>query len=129
MASTYSLSSDRGKVRFELSDTDEFNAEFNDAEIDHLLTEESSNVLLAAARGAEVLSLCYAKDPNFTADGVTVQGTARAKHWASLALQLRNRARGGVTSVQTRHDDGYQGQRDVDHRDSENLLTSNEVGS
>ena len=76
MAFTYSISSDRGKVRFELSDTDEF----NDAEIDHLLTEESSNVLLAAARGAEVLSLRYAKDPNFTADGVTVQGTARAKH-------------------------------------------------
>lgn len=62
MAFTYDLTTDAGKVRFNLGDTQE-NAgprpdkrNFTDAEIDHLLEQESDTVVAATAFGFEILA-------------------------------------------------------------------------
>lgn len=62
MAFTYDLTTDQGKVRFNLGDTvpdagprpDKRN--FSDEEIDHLLSEEGSVVVAATAFGFEILT-------------------------------------------------------------------------
>ena|SRR5690554_2335972 len=55
MAFTYDTSTDRGKVRLIITDTDEDNAIFQDAEIDAFL-EMQGGVLLAAAQALDTIA-------------------------------------------------------------------------
>ena len=58
MAFTYDTTTDRGKVRLLLGDTDSDNALFDDAETDAFLSADLSNgeILLAAAVGADSIA-------------------------------------------------------------------------
>lgn len=56
MAFTYEVSTDRGKVRLLIKDTDEDNAVFNDDEIDAFLSMEGSNVQRGAALALETIA-------------------------------------------------------------------------
>ena len=53
MAFTYDVTTDRGKVRLLIGDTDAADYQFEDAEIDAFLTMASSSLLLAASYAIE----------------------------------------------------------------------------
>lgn len=56
MAFTYDLSTNRGKLRLRIGDTDSANQIFTDAEIDEFLSTEGDNLNLAAAFGLETMA-------------------------------------------------------------------------
>lgn len=64
MAFTYDISTDRGKVRFLLGDTNTNTSYLADSEIDYLLTKNSSNITAAAMDGALQLSMQFARTPD-----------------------------------------------------------------
>jgi len=61
MAFTYDSTTDRGKVRDLLWDTDSSDYDFTDAAIDGLLEQNSDDVWLAAADGCRALAAKFAK--------------------------------------------------------------------
>ena len=104
-AFTYDLSTDVGKVRFEIGDHVEEKAVFTDAEIEYALTGRS--VKLAAATLCDQLATRYAAIPSFTTDGVTVSGADVAKSYREAAKRLREAAGNALTSVHATRVDGY----------------------
>jgi len=107
MAFSYTAGStaDADRVRLELGDTDEDRALFNDAEVTDLLEQESS-YLEAAARGCEILSVRFARDFTFTADGARFEKGTMSQTYANRAKELRGRATSSGTVMPERHD-GY----------------------
>lgn len=112
MTFTYDLATEIGQVRFEIGDHVSTDALLTDEEIQYLLTLEGS-VLLAAAHACDQIGHSFARDFNWQADGVKVEMTARAQHWHSLAVTLTARASGSLASIDTIHNDGWQGNRQV----------------
>lgn len=105
--SSTSIATDLAKVRLEIEDTDSTDALFTDEEINWFLADEGS-VLAAAARASEVAARKFARDFDWTADGDSVSRAGRAQHYATLAITLRSRAAGGITSRSTVNRDGWQ---------------------
>lgn len=89
MAFTYDVSTDRGKVRLLITDVQEANPLFQDAEIDAFLTLNTS-VRLAAAAALEVIAasevLVLKKIVNLDLE---TDGPAVARELRELAKQLR----------------------------------------
>lgn len=95
MSFTYSLATDRGKIRLNLGDTvqnkgprpDKRN--FSDDEIDYFVSSESDNVEAATARGFETLASEWTSyslseregDVSFDAKGMANLYKARAGEW------------------------------------------------
>lgn len=102
MTFTYSLSTDRGKVRLELGDADitagvkPDNSNFTDAEIDYFLDEEST-VQRAVARACEALSRIWANQANLTVGPRREELAAVAAAWANRAKELRAQHGGNMT--------------------------------
>lgn len=86
MAFTYTVTTDRGKVRLLLRDTVSATAEFADDEIDALLTLASNDIFMASSHGCRSLAAKYAakatskKTGNYSEDL-----TKRAKQYMDLA--------------------------------------------
>jgi len=57
MAATYDVTTDRGKVRLLITDTDTSDPIFDDTEIDAFLSLNSSNILYAAAQALDVMAV------------------------------------------------------------------------
>lgn len=89
MAFTYDVSTDRGKVRLLITDVQEANPLFQDAEIDAFLTLNTS-VRMAAAAALEVIAasevLVLKKIVNLDLE---TDGPAVARELRELAKQLR----------------------------------------
>lgn len=89
MAFTYDVSTDRGKVRLLITDVQEANPLFQDAEIDAFLTLNTS-VRMAAAAALEVIAasevLVLKKITNLDLE---TDGPAVARELRELAKQLR----------------------------------------
>jgi hypothetical protein len=97
MSMTYDISTDRGKVRFLLQDTDPTNYAFVDSEVDALLTFVPGDLYGAAALGCETKGRSQLMVPGATraADGSSV--TRRSMDdWLKMAVALR--ASGGVVT-------------------------------
>lgn len=104
---SYDLGTLIGRVRLELDDTNEDAPLFSDEEIQAKLTENGDNVLKAAADLCDILARRYARDYDFKTDDQEFKRGARAKVWADLAEQLRNRAGGGLSVMAVTKVDGY----------------------
>jgi hypothetical protein len=86
MTYTYELTTDRGKVRLAINDTDTTAGKLTDAEIDYALTLKTT-VGAAAVQCIDWL-LAKVADPNFTADWLTVDNASAFKSLSSLRLLL-----------------------------------------
>ncbi len=119
MTFTYSstdISTNLAKVRLEIFDTNSADPLLTDEEIAFAIADEPT-LIAAAARCAEIISANFARDFNFEADGVSVRKGQRAKFYREMAAKLRTRSTGGITTAQTRHNDGWNANRGVDAAD------------
>ena len=102
MATTYDLSTDRGKCRLLASDTNVHDAIFEDDEWDAILAMESDNVYLAAALGLDTMAGDAAKVAIITKNDAL--GTDPSKvpallQAAAAVLRTRSSAGSGSTGV------------------------------
>ena len=100
MAFTYDPTTNRGKVRLFLGDTDtatSANQIFTDAEIDAFLSIESSEVYAAAAAGCESLAAAATHSAVVVRAGriLHLDRTKVPEHYRALADKYRGRAIGG----------------------------------
>lgn len=109
MAFTYDVSTDRGRVRLKLSDTNSAAYGFEDAEIDALLSE-GGTVLAATILGLRVLLVDAAR----RAKSVTTAGTSYSDAGRVAGLQATLKMYGGdlptatvVTLGAQPYDSGY----------------------
>lgn len=107
MAFTYDLTTNRGKVRFLIEDTDLSAYELENDEVDYFLTRCGSNVNAAAVEACFWLARKYAKKASFTADGLSIHHGERARLFAERAKELQAQTLGGVSSVTITREDGY----------------------
>ncbi len=93
---TASISVDRDRVRYHIRDLEEDNgplpgdANFQDAEIDDLLTEEG-NWGRAVAACFEILATAWRRYPTFQADSVTVSRSHISRGYAQDAKEWRKK--------------------------------------
>ena len=123
MAFTYTAGSDadRDRLRLEIGDTDSDRALFQDAELDDFLSQEANSVLGAAAKACETLSVKFAQDFSFSADGASFNKAEVAKMYAQQAKRLRRKAN-GTTVIMPRRKDGYSIYTDSDDVTGLNIL-------
>ena len=112
MAFTYDLSTNRGKVRLLIPDTNSEAYELEDAEVDYFLTVRGNNVKAAAVDACRWLSRKYAQQANWTADGVQFSGATRAEQYARRAAELAAEMAGGIASLTLDRVDGYSEEAD-----------------
>lgn len=107
MAFTYTAGSttDRNRVRLEIGDTEINRALFQDAEIDDLITQETT-VLGASAKACEILAVRFARDFDFSADGASFDKAKVSEQYAKMGRRLRARARGS-SIIPAQRIDGY----------------------
>lgn len=103
MPATYNLTTDVGRVRLLISDTDPTTPIFDDDEISAFLAFEGDDVRLAAAQALDTIASNEALVVKKlrTADGLTTDGPAVAKELRERAAQLRADAHGD-------EDDGFE---------------------
>lgn len=92
MAFTYDVATDRGRVRMLITDRDENNPIFQDAEIDAYLEMEGSSVKLAAASALSSIAtdqVLLLKKIKLLGGDLETDGPAVAKELRELAKQLR----------------------------------------
>lgn len=105
MTFAYDLTTDRGKVRLNLGDTQE-NAgprpdkrNFSDAEIDYLLSAESSVIVAATAFGFEILASEWASFAISEREGeAQYDAKGMADVYSGLANDWRSKPGGGDSS-------------------------------
>lgn len=107
MAFTYSLSTNRGKVRLLIPDTNSEAYELEDEEVDYFLTVRGNNVKAAAVDACRWLARKYAQQANWSADGVQFSGATRADAYAQRAAELAAEMAGGMSSVAITRTDGF----------------------
>jgi hypothetical protein len=105
MAFTYDLTTNRGKVRFLIPDTDSAAYDLSDAEVDYFLADKGA-VKPAAIAACKWLARKYAKMVSFSADGLSVQAGQRAQTYAERAKELVAEE-GGWGVVTMDKEDGY----------------------
>lgn len=94
MAANYDLTTNVGKVRLIIGDTDvdpESDAVFTDAELDYFLTENSNNINLAAADALEAWVAKYATAPDSEKIGDYAYSQKIVDHLNKLAKELREK--------------------------------------
>ena len=125
MAFSYTAGStaDRDRVRLEIGDVDSDRVLFQDAEIDDFLSQEGNSILGSAARACETLSVRFARDFSFSADGASFQKNQVTIMYAAQAKRLRRQAR-STTTVMPRRVDGYSVYTDSDEVTGLNILDS-----
>lgn len=64
MTTTYDITTNVGKVRLTISDTDTSTAVFTDEELGYFLTYQSDNILLASAQALEAWAAKYGASPS-----------------------------------------------------------------
>jgi hypothetical protein len=80
------------QIRFELQDTDPSEMLLQDEEISYIITQEST-LLMAAARGAEIIARLFARQADSVENPtVKLQFKGRVKAYHDLATTLRKRA-------------------------------------
>ena len=92
MAVTYDISTDRGKVRFLVGDTDVDDAFLQDDEIDLCLTLTSSVVRDAAVRACRAIMAKLARDIDTGAGGLNSRKTSRFAQYKELLAELESDA-------------------------------------
>jgi hypothetical protein len=107
MAFSYDLTTNRGKVRFMVPDTDSAAYELQDDEVDYFLTDAGNSVKGAAVKACMWLARKYATKVSFSADGLSIQNSQRAEAYAARAKELQAEALGYVSSVELTKEDGY----------------------
>lgn len=103
---TYDLDNDIGKVRFEIGDTDEDNAQFTDDEIQVKIDDTTDN-LAAAAALCDVLATRYSLRFDFSVDGQVIKGSQIAKAYSERAEALRLRSSDSVGTFFVSRQDAY----------------------
>ena len=106
MAFTYSPGSDadRDRVRLEIGDIDSDRPLFQDAELDDIISQEGNSILGSAARACETLSVRFAREFTFAADGASFQKGAIAQMYKEQSKRLRRQARSTKTIIPRRKD-------------------------
>lgn len=107
MAFTYDLTTDIGKVRLLVPDNDATAYDLADAEIQYFLTETGAAEKAAAVMACKWLARKYSKKATFSADGLSVQYSARAAEFAARAGELEAELLGGMAAVTLDRQDGY----------------------
>lgn len=107
MAYTYDLSTNIGKVRLLIPDNDENAYDLGDDEIQYFLDQAGASVNRAAIRACKWLARKYSKKATFSADGLSIQHTARASEFAARAKELEAELLGGMESVEIERQDAY----------------------
>lgn len=95
MSLPYDITTNVGKVRLVIGDTDATAYVFTDAEINYFLTENSSNISLAAADALEAWMAKYAKAP----DSEKIGDYAYTQKIVDKMNKLRNELRAKVESA------------------------------
>jgi hypothetical protein len=104
MTFTYDLSTDIGKVRLRIPDTDIANQIFSDAEITEFLTANGGNVLIAAGRAVYSLASNQAYIlKRVTNNGNSTDGPAVAAELRAYARELieEGKSANGSATVET----------------------------
>lgn len=99
MAFTYVVSTNRGKVRLLIGDTDSNNVLLQDDEIDFFLSESNDNVYLAASYAARSISGKFSREADTTVESVSKSYSQRSRQYSQLAAQLEaqsKRVRGSI---------------------------------
>ncbi len=94
MSANYDLSTNVGKVRLIIGDTDvhpETDAVFTDEELTYFLTENGNNVYLAAADALEAWAVKYATNPDSEHIGDYSYTQKAVANFNKLAKELRER--------------------------------------
>ena len=86
MTATYVLTTDIGKIRLLINDTDTANTKLTDEEIQYCI--DTKTTVAASAVMAVGLLMAKMADPNFTADWLTVDHASAFKSLQALRLQL-----------------------------------------
>lgn len=107
MAFTYDLSTSVGKVRLLVPDNDSAAYDLQDDEISYFLTQAGASVEGAAVKACKWLARKYSKKATFSADGLSMQHTARAQEFAKRAAELEMELFGGITAVTLDKQDAY----------------------
>ena len=92
MTTTYDITTLVGKVRLIIGDTDITDAAFTDEEITYFLTENGSNINLAAADTLEAWVAKYATAPDSEKIGDYSYSQKIVSHLNKLAVELRAKA-------------------------------------
>ncbi len=116
------ISTALAQVRLQIDDTVAASALLTDEEIQFAIDDEP-NVVAAAARSAEFILAKFARDFNWEGDGTRIDKVARTKMYKEMAASLRVKAAGGLTTLQTVNNDGWQANRGIDHADVTETLT------
>lgn len=95
----------RDRVRLNIGDTDENTALFDDAELDDIIVQETSENA-STARCAEILALRFARQYDFSADGSSFDRSQMSERYDKLAKEYRAKS-DGVTVTQIIRKDGY----------------------
>lgn len=107
MAFSYTAGSTatRDRVRLNIGDTDENQALFNDAELDDIIVQETSENA-STARCAEILALRFARQYDFSADGSSFDRSQMSEMYRALGKEFRAKA-DGSSVIQPIRQDGY----------------------
>ena len=92
---SYDITTNVGKVRLVIGDTDESNEVFTNDEINYFLTENSNNISLAAADALEAWMAKYATSP----DSEKIGDYAYTQKIIDKMNKLRNELRAKVESA------------------------------
>ena len=88
MAATYDLTTNVGKVRLTIRDTDTDNAVFTDAELTYFLTDNDSSIYLAAAAALESWAASYAANASSEKIGDYGYSQKAVENMLALAKKL-----------------------------------------
>lgn len=113
MAFTYDLSTDIGKVRLLIPDTDATAYHLEDAEIAYLLEQTGGNVKAAAVEACRWLARKFAQAATFKADGLEIAHSERAKVFSERAKELAATLGGAMSTVPLDRADGYSEEADA----------------
>lgn len=91
MSLPYDITTNVGKVRLTIGDTDATDYVFSDAELNYFLTENSNNILLAAADALEAWMAKYATSPDSEKIGDYAYTQKIVAHMNKLKNELREK--------------------------------------
>lgn len=95
MTATYVISTDRGKVRFAVGDTNVDAAFLQDDEVDHCLDEASEDIAGASVLACRAIVAKLAREVNTSAAGINSSRTSMFQQYKDLLAELEDAARAG----------------------------------
>lgn len=94
-------------TRFLIGDTNEDTAEFQDEELQYLLTGAGSSPIRAAIEALEQLANKYARMPSYSMEGASVQYGELSQKFRDRAYDLKQRLATGATIGYTPRVDAF----------------------